>query len=172
MKELISIYVSLFLVFSPAFAQSKFSVGTPTEDVKEWTLTMSNGTIHSNVQLRELRGDNLDVIEMGIPRTINIKSIDKISATKGKRKTGNGAKIGLLGGAMFGAIAGRGGIGDSCYDSGCRNSSSLFGGLVVGVFGFIVGAVIGSFFKYVEEYDMSDWSIDEKRTLIQKMMKK
>jgi len=178
MKKLISIYVSLFLVFSPAFAQSKFNVGTPTEDDKVWTVTLSNGEILSNVQFRELRGDYLDIIEMGIPRTIYIGSITKISSslTKVKSNAGKGAKIGLFIGAIIGvpiSIAGftfwseYGGKGN---EIGFVIAGVAFAGILTGL-----GAAIGSTSRNVPKhnvYYISNSSIEEKRAQIQKIMKK
>lgn len=177
MKELISMYVSLFLVFSPAFAQSKFSVGTPTEDIKVWTLTLSNGEILTDVQFRELRGDYLDIIEMGFPRTIYIESIDKIISNKKKSYAGKGASYGfnlglligglsLLAAAVIAALPTSGGSSAGPLVVVVASSLILVGGPTA------LGALIGSQIKYIEEYDMSDWSIEEKRTQIQKLMKK
>ena len=180
MKELISICVSLFLVYTPIFAQSKCSVSPPSENVKDWTLILSNGAIRTYVQFRELRGDYLDISEIGIPGTIYIGSIDKISATKGERKTGMGAKIGFIIGALI-PVTLAGVIVFDCIVDGCGGSDAFKIGIVItlasaavllGVIGKGIGAGIGSFFKYVEEYDMSGWSIEEKRVQIEEIMKK
>jgi len=50
-------------------------------------------------------------------------------------------------------------------------TGGFFGGILGAPFA-LLGGTIGIFFKYVEEYDMSDWSIEEKKAKIQEIMEK
>ena len=115
-------------------------------------------------------------------KTIYIGSIANISAIKEKNKAGEWAKKGFNGGAVAGGLLALLVLIDcnSSKDYNCGSESIGFldyfkivalSAIIVGLWFGSLYSVKGSFLKYVEEYDMSNWSIEEKRVQIQNLMK-
>ena len=182
MKELISIYVSLFLIFSPLFGQAMSQKEYAKK--QKWNVRLVGGDSYLNVVIwgfRGIEGDSLVVSDMGITKTTSLRSIEMISSTKVKSKAWKYAKIGIIIGiaipltAAVGVLINCDGFAN-CSDGGVSAAGPLLWfALVAPPFGLIgagVGAGIGSAFKQERDYDMSDWTIEAKRAQIQKLMKK
>ena len=177
MRGLITIYVSVILVFSPLFGQSKQDGRLIQQRKSEWSdywnIRLIRGELFSHVALLGLKGDSLVISDMEISRTIYIGSIHRFNSITGKSDEKAGALIGFISGFLLGLKV----VTDlNCGGKGTCNKdteerAALWGLLFGGVFGWI-GAAIGGRFKHDRVYDMSDWSIDEKKVLIQEILKK
>jgi len=176
MKELLSIYVSLFLVFSPLYGQTKqeeqLRQQRKSEWKENWNIRFMGGELFLNVALLGLKGDSLVISDTEITRTIYIGSIYRFISNTGKSGAKTGALIGFIPGFLLGLMV----VtklncddGQTCVDG--TEQTATFGGLLVGgVFAWF-GAAIGGRFKQDKIYNMSDWSIDEKKDQIRKIMK-
>ena len=165
-KKLISIYVSLFLIFSHLSGQTKQEsqiISQKEYEKKEkWNIQFTEGDSYLNVALWDYKEDSLAVTELEKTRTIDIGSIVRISATKEKYTGGKG---GFIAGALIGVAL------VFLFVSKCESSTGIEGNCVpIGFLSVGIGALFQNDLKKREVYDMSGWSIEEKKAKIQEIM--
>ena len=106
------------------------------------------------------------ISDVGITRTIYIGSIYKIISITGNTKEKTGAQIGFSTGLLLGFY-----VVTNLSEDVSLVIPSILGLVVGGVFGAI-GYAIGGSFEQDKIYDMSEWSIDSKRTQIRKIIER
>ena len=166
MKNIVSIYVSIFLVFSTSFGQTQ-NILLRLEG--KFYLALSSGEVVRTEKLIEIKGDSLIVETGGMEQTIAIMSISKLTIEK---------KDKMLVGGILGSLVGFAGVFAGYYIvlGSIGGSISTDGGegiKIAGKYGlpggFVLGAAIGHIPGKDKIYDFSELNILEKKEKIESL---
>lgn len=148
-----------------------FLIVGPTPPQKEWTVVLSNGYEYSNVSLLHIDGDRLVATHQGDTIFVPVDEISDVftrSLVLGLPGCWFGAGVGAIAGAACAAATGP-------YEA--PNGSDLppetamgFGASLGGCLGMIGGCIV--FPENEERYDLSDKTLDVKKTMINSILKR
>ena len=169
MKELINIFISMFLVVSPLYAKFEGnSIRMQNENNKEfkWKIISSNETI-GHLKLLELINDSL-IVEINDTRhsfhLANLRYLIRIQEDKGNNGIIFGSILGAAAGLLFSGYCN--GLDDITSRETCP--TVIFTLLGAGIGGGI--GMIGQFLIGPKIYYLKDYSIDKRRRIIQSIL--
>jgi hypothetical protein len=149
-----------------------------------WNLTLSNGDTISNISLNRLEGDSLVISDGAFTKRVLVDSIVEVRQIN-KSNFREGAGIGLLAGMTIGALMGRASYKKPVPSSGESKDwihfdvgsgpdgaelSTIGGGLLGCVSGFIIGGIIGASSRGDERYDLLHKNHYQKINMIQTIL--
>ena len=169
-QNLIFIYISLFLFFSPLQAQSlgESELYQDSVNIVSWQISTSNGDRLEVSGVQIINDDSLRIASNGSERYISIELIEKIKIKRSKNKKSiiYGAGIGIVVGFFWAAAAITPG---EIYSS--SDNLDDFGRFILRAGSTVVGATTGLIVGAKDKnHDMTGWHIDKKRTKIQEIM--
>jgi hypothetical protein len=171
MKNFLFISSIIFFAFK-AFSQNLDTLPDVSNNLSQekidrinqenWDVIVNNDTIYKNVRLKYISGDSLIVSKGKSSHRIHVSNIELIKYN-GRRFTGLGTWLGILGGLGLGYVFGTvilPPIGSNMNYSYGSNSTNINVGLLSG---FVLGIVVGSSLKLEkEEFDVSSMNFTEK----------
>jgi len=171
--NLISIYVSLFLIFSPLHGQANDNLKEDafSDEKKKYKLKLISGTKFMFDHLEKQSKDFLLISSNEIEKNISIDLIEVITIKKESHAIRNGALIGFVFGAVVGGLLAQvlDELGQGSDPEGSRDLGALIGGVGSAVVGTIIGRIVrGS--KKEKIYDMTGWSVAQKKEKIQELI--
>lgn len=139
-----------------------------------WNITLASGDTISNISFQSLLGDSFLITSGAESRLISVTPIIEMTKLK-KSKFAEGIGIGLLAGGITGAL-----IGLAAYEKPEKSSSEGWsinidfgpgfyaggGAIIGGVLGMVIGGTVGASASEDEVYDLSQYTYEQKVTLI------
>jgi len=156
MKKIVSIYISIFLVFSTSLGQTQYM---PLE--AKFGLRLRSGELIRATFLNELREDSLFFDYPGGTRSIHLNSITEIKRIK-KNKISSGLVIG-------GGVAGLISLALTWPKENPGGSDAGLNALTRAIFttsGMILGTIVGAILGIDKVHDLSNLSPSDKISLI------
>ena len=161
--NLICIYVSVSLIFSPLQAQSKSVTKNPEEI---FVLRLENGEMIRSTFLKELVADSLFIEYNG-----GLKSIDLNSITEIKRIKKSKIRKGLVIGGIAAGLISLGFTNEP--ESGDGGFTDFVNFIIITSFtisGMIIVTITGAKVGIDKNYDMTGWSTAQKKDKIQELI--
>ena len=175
---MLKIIVGFLLVWnwslSGAFAQNTVS-GTPTVNsklkAKEFLIKLISGEELTVRSLDSLKENNLYVTVKKRTQLVSTDLINTLSVAQPKRLTLKGLGLGVLSGAVLGAVIGRASYSEEQgwlqFSRGFHTASGAVAGSLVGA---LVGTIIGASSYRYKHYDLSTLPLPEKQVFMSSLL--
>ena len=152
--------ILIILFFSPIFVKAQ-----------DYQLTLSSGDTLCHISFENMIGDSVEIFHSWHYKWIKVNSIIEIIKIK-ESKSGKGAGIGLLCGALIGTMVTHSKTKDISDPYGLGGFVLPVGKGVGGLTGFVCGGLIGAVVSQDEVYDISKISYMEKLVIIESIISK